>query len=607
MTTFAPVPRRAHDASLPPVKRSNSSMVWGDISWRDLTFRVKDKAILSDCWGYAAAGTICAIMGPSGAGKSSLLNVLAGRSTPRAGVDISGYVMVGGKKINPVAFRKNIAYVMQDDALVATATPREAIFFSAKLRLPPDFSDSQIGVLVTEMLEELGLTECADTVIGGELIKGISGGQRKRTSVGVELITDPSLLFLDEPTSGLDSYSAWHLVNELRNVAAKQTVILCTIHQPSSEVFFLFDTVIFMKGGRIFYQGPVSEVVAYFASFGYTCPENYNPSDFVMSVCESGNTEEFDEKKMFMTNPRAEVTPEMSRALSMSIIEDDAHLPVPIKASFWTQLKTLIARDASITVRDIPALIARYGVTIVLNIIFGLIFLNAGNQDDSVASNFNAHFGAITMVATSSMFGTATPVLLGFPFERPIFMREYATGTYSAISYFISKSLLELPLAFIQSCVQYIIVYFMISYRGNWILLVLTSWGVGVVSSSTAIILGCLVNNAKTATELAPLIFVPQLLFAGFFIRTNLIPIFLRWAQWLCALKYGINLILLIEFNPGNPSCSGGAHSNCVHLLAQNSVTEGDWWIYMLLLFVLFFGFRTVAAIVLVRRSLRFY
>ena len=128
-----------------------------------------------------------------------------------------------------------------------------------------------------------------------------------------------------------------------------------------------------------------------------------------------------------------------------------------------------------------------------------------------------------------------------------------------------------------------------------------------MVSSSAAIILGSAVGHAKRAMEFGPLVFIPQILFAGFFIRTSLIPVFLRWAQWLCALKYGINLLILIEFDPNSPSCSGGAHSNCERLLSQNSVNQSDWWIYMLLLFVLFFGFRTLAAIVLVRRSLRFY
>ncbi len=171
------------------VKPKNSK----DISWRDLNFKVGDKSVLSNCWGNVAANEVCAIMGPSGSGKSSLLNVLAGRSSSTGNIRIEGQVRVGGVEISPVSFRKNIAYVMQDDALMATATPREALRFSATLRLPVEFTHEDIEERVTKVLTDLGIVECGDTMIGGALLKGISGGQRKRTSVGVEVITDPTV------------------------------------------------------------------------------------------------------------------------------------------------------------------------------------------------------------------------------------------------------------------------------------------------------------------------------------------------------------------------------------------------------------------------------
>eukprot|EP01034_Spumella_vulgaris_P043032 gene43032-53403_t len=159
-------------------------------------------------------------MGPSGAGKSSLLNVLAGRSSSGGATSIEGMITVGGTQINPVAYRKNIAYVMQDNAMMATATPREALRFSANMRLPGETTSAEIEDLVTHLLEELGLTVCADVLIGGALIKGISGGQAKRTSVG-----------------------------------------------------------------------PVDEIVSYYSKLGCPCPENYNPSDFVMSLAQSDSVD----------------------------------------------------------------------------------------------------------------------------------------------------------------------------------------------------------------------------------------------------------------------------------------------------------------------------
>lgn len=183
-----------------------------DIEWNSVNFKVGKTTILRDCWGNVKAGEVCAMMGPSGAGKSSLLNVLAGRSAPAPGISVTGNVTVAGRPINPVAFRRNIAYVMQDDALMATQTPRDALRFSASLRLPAKLSQQEIDALVDKTLVDLGLDGCSDVLIGGPMIKGmhvstsllclhflvgISGGQRKRTSIGIEIITNPALLFLD--------------------------------------------------------------------------------------------------------------------------------------------------------------------------------------------------------------------------------------------------------------------------------------------------------------------------------------------------------------------------------------------------------------------------
>jgi ABC-type multidrug transport system permease subunit len=161
------------------------------------------------------------------------------------------------------------------------------------------------------------------------------------------------------------------------------------------------------------------------------------------------------------------------------------------------------------------------------------------------------------MVVVSCMMASAQSILLKFPSERPLFLREYSTGTYAATSYFLSKLVTELPLTFIFTLLQTILVYFMIGMQGSFILIVLACFGLGAASSSMAVLLGCLVSDIKEATEMSNLLFVPQLLFAGFFIRTELIPVFLRWAQYLCGLKYALNLVLLTEFAISNPSCQG--------------------------------------------------
>eukprot|EP01036_Dinobryon_divergens_P026163 gene26163-34779_t len=580
-----------------------------DIRWSNINFTVTalKKKILSDCWGEVAVGQVCAILGPSGAGKSSLLNVLAGRQASSSKSFITGKVEVGGRVVDPVAYRQHIAYVMQDDALLATATPREAITFSAYMRLPRAVSKEQITAMVDKLLADLGILECADVLIGGALIKGISGGQRKRTSVGVELITNPDLLFLDEPTSGLDSFSAFNLVTLLKNVAAKNSAILCTIHQPSSEVFFLFDKCIYVKQGRIFYQGRVDDIVNHFQELGHQCPENYNPSDFVMNLCQTETKED-----VFAAIP-AEFQADnscisISSTAPVSYADDTASSSTPKftpESSFAKQLFALTYREVVSNYRDTGSLAGRFGLTIFLNVLFGLIFLGVGSKSNGNTSDFNNHVGGVSMLMIIGLFGSAQSVMLNFPFERPMFLREFSTGTYGGLAYFITKTVVEVPLVILQLLLQYLISYFMMDLQGNFILLVLATFGLSMTSNSLAMLLGCLVADVKDVTELAPLLFVPQILFGGFFIRTSLIPVWLRWAQYVCGMKYGMNLVFMNEFRVSSPSCAVDpkATANCSNLLSSNSVDTSIYYVYILILLALCVVFRLTAGIVLVRKA----
>ena len=236
------------------------------LGWSDVSFTLspkavkasgKDPRILKNLHGKARPGEVVALMGASGCGKTSLMNVLAGRATSMNGHVVTANITVNGKAVTAAELGPKVAYVMQEDSLTATATPREAFDFSARLRLPPTVTAEERKTMVDEMIRILHLERCADTMIGNELIKGISGGEKKRVSIGVELITQPSILFLDEPTSGLDSYAAYNIINILKDLARLGCTVISTIHQPSSEVFHLFDRVLLLTSGRLLYDGPV--------------------------------------------------------------------------------------------------------------------------------------------------------------------------------------------------------------------------------------------------------------------------------------------------------------------------------------------------------------
>ncbi len=206
-------------------------------------------------------------------------------------------------------------------------------------------------------------------------------------------------------------------------MAKKNCTILCTIHQPSSEVFFLFDSVIFMKDGRIFYQGAVLDIVPHFAKFGFICPSNYNPSDFIMSLSQTESVESVEKKGMFMEAPL------LLTDSHESSIKLDQDVQFVSESSFLKQVANLTHREAVSTIRDTVSLVNRFASTALLNFLFGLIFLGVGNKDNADNTDFNNHFGAISMVLMVGMFGSAMPIMLSFPFEKPLFLREYSTGT----------------------------------------------------------------------------------------------------------------------------------------------------------------------------------
>ena len=235
---------------------------------------------------------------------------------------------------------------MQDDAISPTSTPREALTFSASLRLGGGASKQKIKSMVDSMLKELGLEDCADRMVGGELIKGISGGERKRTSVGVELVTDPSLVFLDEPTSGLDAYSAHQCIMLLKKLAGSgRCTVLCTIHQPSSEVFLQFDNAIVLKSGRVVYGGPVRSMTDHFEAGGYPVPDLTNPADHAMFTIQINSDSTLEDSGMF----QSEAEPRTSEVI---LEEEGSALSPEVTSTFMTQLGWLVSREKDSLVRD---------------------------------------------------------------------------------------------------------------------------------------------------------------------------------------------------------------------------------------------------------------
>ncbi|KAG8465775.1 hypothetical protein KFE25_005345 [Diacronema lutheri] len=578
------------------------------LSFENLSFKAGSREILKSMSGVIKSGEVVAIMGPSGAGKTSLLNILAGRVASDRTKTITGRVLVDGHEVDPVGFRSQVAYVMQQDALLPFTTPREALRFSAYLRRPRAEPRASKDGIVDEMLESLRLSTCADTFVGNEYVKGLSGGEKKRTAIGVELVTEPSIIFLDEPTSGLDSYGAHSTIEMLKDIAVSHArLCVCTIHQPSSEIFALFDKVIFVSRGQVAYAGAASGLHAACASAGMPIPPNYNPSDHVMYKLQM----EAQEKVMAIREANLAALPADERPPSagadggkgaamraIARLSNNALCERrTVQAPWALQLWLLYKRETLNVLRDRGGLIARYSIPLFLNLLNGLIFFRAGEGNDIATV-----FGALVQIFISAMFGSAQPMILAFPLERPIFLREYATNTYSGSAYFLSKSAVDLPMSLSLALMALLVTYWLIGFQGSFILFVLQYWIIGQVSVSAALLLGSLAQSTEVAMQVTPLVFVPQLLFAGFFIKITQIPVWLRWAQYLCSLKFTLNLVMANEFGDCalQPTERG---AQCAFFLDANQVQLDQQWRDAGILIALFVGFQLLAYLALTTKA----
>lgn len=241
---------------------------------------VEEKIILKGVSGIVSPGEMLAILGPSGSGKTTLLTGLGGRLVHG---NLDGAITYNNKPFSN-AMKRNTGFVTQDDVLYPHLTVTETLVFTALLRLPGTLTVQEKTAHAEAIITQLGLTRCKDSIIGSPLLRGISGGERKRVSIGQEMLINPSLLFLDEPTSGLDSTTAQRIVSTLRDLAKGGRTIVMTIHQPSSRLFYMFHKVLLLSEGNPLYFGRGEDAMGYFSSVGYSPLVAMNPSDFLLDL-----------------------------------------------------------------------------------------------------------------------------------------------------------------------------------------------------------------------------------------------------------------------------------------------------------------------------------
>lgn len=543
-------------------------------------------------------GSALVIMGPSGAGKSSLLDCISGRN---AGV--TGSIQLNGMQWSK-GIKRFMAYVMQDDLFYATITVREHLLFQAKLRMGRKFTVDQFTERVDVVMEELGLTKCRDTLIGGMQLRGISGGERKRLSFATEILTNPSLLFVDEPTSGLDSFMAQTVVLQLQQLARDGRTVVATIHQPSSELYGLFDMLYLLSDGACVYHGKASEAVDYFAKLGFQCPSYVNPSDFFMrQLVVLDKEKDFDGVKrvQLLKDEWSTVHTNLSTQAQVEALPLDEENYEDARLGPWGQFAVLAKRNMVRIMRDRFAFQAVVFQTLFISVIVGLIYLQLDLNQKGI-QNFT---GALFFIVVNQTFSSASPTFVAVPTELPMIFREYKAGLYRLAVWYLSKNVSELPTQLLMPFVFFLPAYFLIGFDvgfEGYISLQLFVFLVNSCAVALGYMVSCLCRRVDIAPIIGVVIILPFMLFGGLFLNSDDAPKYFIWIQYISPIKYGFEGMMKVFWErkayipcdlDGNCMPSGAA------ILRYYSMTGRDPAIDALILIALNVGFRMIGLLAL--------
>ncbi|XP_037987298.1 ATP-binding cassette sub-family G member 8 isoform X1 [Motacilla alba alba] len=486
------------------------------------------------------SGQMLAIIGTTAGGKTSLLDVITCRD--HGGKIKSGQVMINNKPSTPQLVKKCIAHVRQDDRLLPHLTVRETLLFVAKLRLPKFFSDSQRKKRVEDVIAELRLRQCANTRVGNEYLRGVSGGERRRVSIGVQLLWNPGILILDEPTSGLDSFTAHNLVITLSRLARGNRLVLLSLHQPRSDIFQLFDLVLLMTSGLTAYCGTAKDMVQYFTELGYPCPRYSNPADFYVdltSIDKQTAEKEMESKKrantlanLFLekvkhfddflwkaTEGDNTETPIIKQRNPEEVINMPHHLNDQLPGAL-KQFTILLSRQVSNDFRDLSTLLIHGFEALLMSLLIG--FLYYGHEKNGLSIRDTT--ALLYMIGALIPFTIILDVIAKCHSERAMLYHDLEGGMYSVSPYFFAKILGELP----EHCIFVVIYGIPIYWLANlvpdpehFLLNFLLLWLAVYSARAMALWVAALLPTLQLSAFLGNVLFTSFYLSGGFVISLN--------------------------------------------------------------------------------------
>ena len=470
---------------------------------------------------------------------------------------IAGSTLYNG---SPHLLTVTSAYVTQTNVLSPSLTVRETLLYAASLRLPSPTNFQQRSKLVEEIILELGLKECADTRVGDGFKKGgCSGGERRRVSIGIQMLRNPSVLFLDEPTTGLDATSAFHLVKTLKHLANTGRTIITTIHQPRSDIFFLFDRLALLSRGNIAYAGPTNECLSWFDRLlpGGLKP-HVNPADYLIDiVAVDTRSKEAEEESQARVNRlfvawRKESDARFvtyGKVLEISQTPERAGV-MDRPAPFLRQVQVLTSRMLLTTVRDPVGLVGSWSEAVLMGLVCGLVFHRLPHDLAGIRSTQAAFY---SLVFGNSYLFTLFEVYRLTRVDIHLFDRERDENLVSSVAWIISRRIAHGILEdFIISSLFCFIFSYLAGFQGNigiFFAIVLLSH---FTSVSLALFCTAFLRDFAWAALMANALFTVQTFGSGFFAQAATLPVYVRWMKYLSYLVSPVlqTLTLNVRLHP---------------------------------------------------------
>ncbi|XP_013454713.2 pleiotropic drug resistance protein 1 [Medicago truncatula] len=523
---------------------------------------VEDRLVLlKGVSGAFRPGVLTALMGVSGAGKTTLMDVLAGRKT---GGYIDGTIKISGYLKRQETFARISGYCEQNDIHSPHVTVYESLVYSAWLRLPAEVDSNSRKMFIEEVMELVELNPLRNSLVGLPGVNGLSTEQRKRLTIAVELVANPSIIFMDEPTSGLDARAAAIVMRTVRNTVDTGRTVVCTIHQPSIDIFEAFDELLLMKrGGQETYVGPLgrhsNQLIKYFESIEGVSKikDGYNPATWMLEVTSSAqeHTLGVDFHDIYKNS-------ELYRRNKQLIVElgkpapgsKDLHFSAQYSQSFWIQCLACLWKQHWSYWRNPPYTAVRFFFTTFIALMFGTMFWNLGRKYSNRQDLFNALGSMYTAVLFLGVQNSSSvqPVVA---VERSVFYRERAAGMYSALPYAFAQVIIELPYIFVQATSYGVIVYAMIGFEWTlekffWYIFFMyftlcyfTFYGMMAVAVTP---------NHHVASIVASAFYAIWNLFSGFIIPRPRIPVWWRWYYWACPVAWTLYGLVASQFGDIN-------------------------------------------------------